>query len=316
MRKIQSYDSFEKALKTSKIPAINPDTIITKVHEYSQSHENKGLPYKLIPILISVVILSFGVVVFGDTINNVLFNKKGEKVYEYGISSNKADRNNYDKIAEEAEYQPLIDKLWKDAKPGQLYTLIITDVYKKNKHVYSIQNKDPIYNIDDIKNSTSTKFKVPISSDTSDITFNEGTIRFKSVSQINNYTSYFKIADKKYKEALDKKLDYIIWTEPLVREAENIQLKYTINRYYKGGGDIRAPFILDISREYAIKGDHIFPENATKIKIGDNEGLFIDTCTPEIIYVDTSAEKPLTYHFYFKNSSFKDIIISLIENMQ
>lgn len=312
MRKIQSYDSFEKALKTSMIPSIDPDTIITRVHEYSQSHEKKGLTCKLIPLLISVVILSFGVVVFGDTINNVLFNKKGDKVYEYGMSSNKVDRNNYEQATEEVEYKPLIDKLWNDAKPGELYTLIITDIYKKDKRFYEIQNRDPIYNIDDIKNSTSTKFKVPISSD---ITFNEGTIRFRSVSQINN-VSYYDIIDKKYKEALDKKLNYIIWTEPLGSVAQNIQLKYTINRYYKGGGDIRAPFILNISRERGIEGDNISPENASKIKIGDNEGLYIDKHQPEIIYVDSSTEKPLTYHFYLKDSSFKDIIISLIENMQ
>lgn len=255
------------------------------------------------------MILSFGVVVFGDTINNVLFNKNGEKVYDYGLSGNKTDRKIIDQDIEK-KYRPLIDKLWKEAKPGELSILIIPDIYKENKSFYPIQNRDPIYNINDIKNSTSTKFKAPVSND---ITFNQGTIRFKSATKFDN--TYSEILDSKYKEALDKKMDYIIWTEPLEREAWCIELKYTINKYKIDGeySDISSPFSLTISRENAVEGD---VENASKIEIGDTEGLFIDTYEPEIIYVDSSTEKPLTYHFYFKDSSLKDTIISLIENMQ
>ncbi len=76
------------------------------------------------------------------------------------------------------------------------------------------------------------------------------------------------------------------------------------------------PFTLTISREQALGGDNKASESVSKIKIGDNEGLFVDTSQPEIIYVDCSTEKPLTYHFYFKDPSLKGTIVSLIENMK
>lgn len=313
MKEIQSYDSFERALKSSKVPNINSDTIKTGVIQYALSNKSKGMPCKLIPILISVIVLSIGAAAFGSTLNNVLFNKAGEKVYEYGTIDNKVDEKGPASVNEYKKYSTLIDQLKKDAKPGEFSVFISTNAFKQNKSFYEIQPQEPVYNINDIKNSTSTKFKVPVSDD---ITFDNGTIRLKSISQING--DYFNKLEEKYKEAEDKKLDYIIWTESLGSEARNIELKYILNTYGidEKTKSFKSPFTLNISREHAVTGDSIYPENASKIKIGDSEGIFIDGDVPEIIYVDNSTEKPLTYHFYFQFAKLKDTFISLIENMQ
>jgi hypothetical protein len=268
---------------------------------------------RLIPVLISVIILSLGAAAFADTINNVLFNKAGEKVYEYGTTDNKADEKSPAAVNDYDKYSTMIDQLKKDAKPGEFSAFIITNEYKQNQSFYEIQSQKPFYDINEIKNSTSTKFKVPVSDD---LTFDKGNIRLKSISQANG--EYFNKLDEKYKEAVDNKLDYIILTEPLTSEAQNIELKYTINTYGADGKtkSFKSPFTLNISREHAVTGDGIDPSNASKIKIGDSEAIFIDGDVPEMIYVDNSTEKPLTYHFYFQFSNLKDTIISLIENMQ
>jgi hypothetical protein len=277
------------------------DLLEAKYSEYQTNQEKKLLNDRLICAL--------------DTMNAgiVLFNKNGDKVYEYGITENKVDEKSSAPANEYDKYDPLIDQLTKNAKPGELSVFIITNAYKQNQSFYEIQPNEPVYNLEGIKNCTSTKFKVPVSSD---ITFNEGKIRFKSVSQING--EFFNRLDEKYKEAENNKLDYIVWTEPLSSEAQSIDLKYTINTYGVDGNtkNFKSPFTLNISREHAVEGDSINPENASKIKIGESEGIFVDSDVPEIIYVDSSTEKPLTYHFYFQNPKLKDTIISLIENMK
>lgn len=314
MKEIQSYDSFERVLKDSSIPLINTETIKLRVHEYAHTDTKRSLSRRLILILVSIIVISLGTAAFGDVVNNILFNKKGEKVFEYMSSDRILSEENPASSAESQKYQHLKDEVSKSVRIGEAGFLIITSEYKIDGSWSMFQDGTTFKNIADMMNSTTTKFKIPVSNE---IDFKEGNMSFRPASESSNEDTNKKV-DRKYAEALDKKLDYITWTEPLGKTADFIELNYTLNKpYIHGQYTIKSSSLnIYISRSHGIAAKNYDSAKVSKIKIGDSEGLYIDEKNPKIIIVDDSTGENLTYQFSFADSGLKDSVVSLIESMK
>lgn len=314
MKEIQSYDGFEKALKDSSSLYINTEKIKTRIHEYAEFSCRKKSPQRLIVIIVSILVISLGTVAFGHVVNNVLLNKKGEKVFEYIGSDRVVSSPDSASSRDTKRINQLKDEFSKSVKHGEAGFLIITSEYKIDKYWTMFQDIKKLKNINDIINSTSTKFKLPLSDK---ISFKDGHIAFRSALENNPKDTYNSIA-RKYEEALSQNLDYIFWKEPLGKVADSIQLNYVINKPYEHGQyTIKNPYLnISISRSIGLLDPDNNPDKVSKIKIGEGEGLYIEENKPKIIIVDDSTGENLTYKFSFPYPELKDSVISIIESMK
>lgn len=294
MKKFQSYEHFEAELKKECIPNIDLENIkacASELDSYKQITRSK----RKMVFVIAVVILTmcFGTVAMAVYNGWQLMNDKGEVVYDYTHLGNTELFEWLDAARAESDYGLIREELQESLAPGEMAYFLVTEAYEIDKLYNILQvEEEKIYDMEKLRESTITKFKVPqVLPD--GYQFEYGKIIFKEEGDKE------KVGEALYQEAIKKGQDYIIKKGRLTKESKSITLRYVNDDGYK--------LTIVISHNNWGKSLDTEIEAIEKFALSGKEILYIKHSwynTDTYIFVDEDTTEKLTY--YITNTGYRE----------
>lgn len=285
MKKFQSYNQFEAEFKMESIPEIDLDKVKQEIVGLCGSDKQIFRRRRKIITVVAVFILTlcFCTVVMAFYNGWQLKNKKGDVVLNY-VKGDPADLSKSLRgYFVDPKFFLIKDDTLSSLAPGETAYFLVVEGYEISKYFDTLQKKEKIYDLEELKKSTTTKFKVPQYLPGS-FKFEYGIVTFKG-----------KLEDEKLGEVLYQQVkktneEYIIRRDKLSKEAKQIELRYiNADGYY---------LIIYINDTNLIKAFDYDANTIEKFSVSDKEVLYITSHLDDMedyVFVDEVGSQNLAY---------------------
>lgn len=297
MKKFQSYNQFEAELKKESIPEIDLDKV--KQEAVGLGGKDKQIfksRRKMIAVIaVLVLTLCFGTVAMALYNGWQLKNKKGDVVLNY----TKGEQSDFSKWARsntsyDYKLNFIIEDTLASLKTEEVAYFLIAKQYEIAKYFPVLQKEDKIYDIEKLRKSTTTKFKVPQYLPDS-YKFEYGIVTFRGANEDE------KLGEDLYQQIKDTNREYIVKKDKLTKEAKQIKL-----RYINADGFYLTINIYDTKTFKAYSYD---ANTIEKFTVSDKEVLYVTSYLDDIdeyVFVDEVASQNLTY--IVRNAGRKEVL--------
>ena len=325
MKKFQCYNDFELAIKQENIPNIDEEVMLNKIYSKLES-KPKYNKFKIASIIICFILLTTGSITLAKNLYVYLFNNKGEKVLRVGkLSDEEKDRQGEVEHMSEEELKIMVDNknivknVRENTNPNEQSLLLIVNEYEKSKITHGIQN-NKYKSLEELKKINLNNYKLPIFP--KGINVNDISVRYKvdyANSPFYNDSNYI---DKLYKDCIDTNKEYIVVTQKLTNQINNIELYINFDNNYSRKGDYGQRILMNISNlKTTWLSDDFDEKNVEKIIIGDKEAIIrknyrLNRVSYDIAYVDNHDNEDFIYSLQGFLESEKDLVIEILKSLQ
>ncbi len=292
----QSYEQFEAEFKKESIPELDLNIVKSEVVGLCISDKQifKSKRKMIAVIAVLVLTLCFGTVAMALYNGWQLKNQKGKVVLDYV----KGDSTELSKTLRgyfvDYKFFDIKDDTLASLAPREAAYFLVVEGYEISKYFDTLQKEEKIYDLKELRESTTTKFKVPQYLPDS-YKFEYGIVTFKG-----------KIEDEKLGEALYQQVkktneEYIIRRDKLTKEAKQIEL-----RYINADGYYLVIYINDTKLEKAFDYD---ANTIEKFSVSDKEVLYITSHlddTEDYVFVDEVDSQNLAY--FIRKGGRKEVL--------
>ncbi len=286
MKKFQSYEQFEAEFKKESIPELDLNIVKSEVIGLWISDKQVFRSKRKMIAVIAVLVLTlcFGTVAMALYNGWQLKNQKGKVVLDYvkgdSVELSKTLRSY---IVVDYKIHIIEDETLASLAPGETSYFLIAKTYEISKYFDTLQKKEKIYDLKELRESTTTKFKVPQYLPGS-YKFEYGIVTFKGKIEDE------KLGETLYQQAKDTNEEYLIKRDKLTKEAKQIELRYiNADGYY---------LVIYINDTKLIKAFDYDANTIEKFSVSDKEVLYITSHlddTEDYVFVDEVDSQNLAY---------------------
>lgn len=297
MKKFQSYNQFEAELKKESIPEIDLDKVKSAVIGLGGSNKPifKSKRKMIAVIAVFILTLCFCTVVMAFYNGWQLKNKKGDVVLNY-TKGEQSDSSKWARSYTSYDYKLnfIIEDTLASLKTEEVAYFLIAKQYEIAKYFPVLQKEDKIYDIEKLRKSTTTKFKVPQYLPDS-YKFEYGIVTFWGTNEDEN------LGEDLYQQIKGTNREYIVKKDKLTKEAKQIKLRYiNADGFY---------LTIDIYDTKTFKAFDYDANTVEKFTVSDKEVLYVTSYLDDIdeyVFVDEVASQNLTY--IAKNAGRKEVL--------
>lgn len=297
MKKFQSYNQFEAEWKKESIPEMDLGLVKSKVIGLDNCNKQtyKKKPKVALVVAVAIFTLCFATVVMAIFNGWQLKNNKGDVLLNF-VKGEIPEMNKIVRgVNARLEFYEVEDEILESLAPGDMAYFLVVKEYEISKYLPVLQKEERITDMQKLKESTITKFKIPEYLPDS-YKFEYGIITYKAEGENQ------KLGEALYQEAKKADKKYIIQKGKLTREAKEIKLKYVNKDGYK-----LTIYVSGINDLKLFGYDH---KDVEKLTVSNKELLYIGSKWGEVdsyIFVDEQTPQNLTYQI--TNNGMNEVIV-------
>ncbi len=324
MKKVSSFEEFETLIRNEPVPDFDKEAMICNINgKISCAGRNRPVKRKVIIPVTVLLFLLMTTIAYGDDVfqpivktfetvqSTIIKSIRGKASLEY-VKVKYDEKPNGEEIYK--IYQKFGTVMYKHKmalKGDEVEVFAVTEAYGINKAIQTLKRENWFRDIEELANSTDTKFKVPTGLPEG-FSFKEGTVEYLAMDK-----NLWIVTEELYQKAKREGKEYFSHIGKLSREAERIELKYQSSH-----GAITV--IIDRSWKYFqnIEDDSV---HAEVVKIGQLDALHLtyknSSAFEKYIFRVDSDERALTYTIVYPvgewyGKDLKPATIDMINSMQ